>query len=229
MTLFAALTTCTVLGLQHGVDWDHVAAISDVTSVQTSSRQATLCGLHYALGHAATVGVLGVAVITLRRSVPGSVSEWMQRIVGVTLILLGAYVFASLFSGRGPVSRGRAILEIFRRLHRGPGTGRATVSGSYGPKSSLSLGVLHGIGAETPTQLSMLVITTSLGGLWNGILGLTVFAVAMFVSNIALTAAATSVFSISKLKPALFRWLGAITAGYSLWIGIALVAGSAPA
>jgi len=220
MTLTGALMSCTVLGLQHGVDWDHVAAISDVTSVQRTTREATLCGLHYAIGHAATVGLLGIAVIALRQSLPETLSVWMQRFVGVTLILLGAYVFHALFSGRQPLSRGQAILEIFGRLHRGD------PKRDCGRKSSLSLGILHGLGAETPTQLSMLVIAASLGGLQNGILGLTVFATGMFVSNMVLTTAATSVFAISKLRPALFRWLGAFTAGYSLWIGIVLLTSS---
>ena len=72
----------------------------------------------------------------------------------------------------------------------------------------------------------MLVIATNLGGLQNGALGLTVFATAMFVSNMALTTAATSVFTISKLWPTIFRWLGTLTAGYSLWIGIVLMTSS---
>ena len=224
MTLATALTSCMVLGLQHGVDWDHVAAISDVTSVQPSAGAATRCGMLYALGHAATVGLLGFAVIGLRQAVPESFAMWMQRVVGVTLILLGLYVFSALFVGTGPVSRGQAIFAIVHRLHRHVPT-QSGGDQRYGPKSSLSLGVIHGIGAETPTQISMLLIAANLGGLVSGVLGLLVFMAAMFVSNLALTTVATSVFSISKLKPALFRWVGAVTAGYSLWIGSVLIWG----
>jgi threonine/homoserine/homoserine lactone efflux protein len=74
----------------------------------------------------------------------------------------------------------------------------------------------------------MLVIATSMGGLQNGALALTVFAAAMFVSNMALTTAATSIFAVSKLRPLMFRWLGAVTAAYSLWIGIVLMTTSTP-
>jgi len=213
MTLEAALLSCTVLGLQHGIDWDHVAAISDVASVQTTSLEATRCGLLYAVAHVATVGLLGIAAMFLKHSFPASLSVWMNRVVGATLILLGVYVFTSLFAGRQPLNRGQAILAMFGR---GPDR-------RYGRKSSLSLGVLHGIGAETPTQLSMLVIATNLGGLQNGALSLIVFAAAMFASNMALTTAAAGAFSISKSRPAIFRWLGAVTAIYSLWIGIVMV------
>jgi hypothetical protein len=73
----------------------------------------------------------------------------------------------------------------------------------------------------------MLVIAANMGGLQNGALALGVFATAMFVSNMALTTAATSVFMVSKLRPAVFRWLGMFTAAYSLWIGTVLMTASA--
>jgi high-affinity nickel permease len=223
LTLATALWSCTALGLQHGVDWDHVAAISDVAGVQATPREATRCGFLYAAGHAATVGVLGVAAIALRHSVPGGVSMWMQRVVGFTLVVLGFYVFAALFSGRQLLSRGQAVLSIFDRLHGGHREEPIGGGRRYGRRSALSLGVLHGAGAETPTQLSMLAIAMNLGGMQSGIIGLMVFTTAMFASNMALTAAAAGMFTLSRPKPAVFRWVGAITAAYSLWIGIVLI------
>src|ERR1039458_7867266 len=184
---------------------------------------ATRCGLLYAVGHAATVGLLGVGVITLKHSVPPQASLWMERVIGMTLVLLGAYLFGSLFTSAAPMGRGRALLAIASRIRRRPVI--EDTAGGYGPKSSLSLGVLHGIGAETPTQLSVLLITSNLGGLQNGILGLSVFAVGMFASNMVLTTAATSVFAVSKARPVMFRALGALTASYSIWIGTRLMIG----
>jgi high-affinity nickel permease len=215
MTLGAALLSCTALGLQHGIDWDHVAAISDVTSVQRTPREAIRCGFFYAAGHAATVGLLGIAVIMLRQSLPDVLSVWMQRFIGLTLVLLGAYVLSVLFSRGQMVGRGQAIAAI---LH-----GRAEAGAAYSRKSSLSLGVLHGIGAETPTQLSMLMIAANVSRVQSGLLVLGVFAAAMFASNMVLTTTATGIFAISKPRPALFRLLGAGAAGYSMWIGIVLM------
>jgi high-affinity nickel-transport protein len=222
MTLTSALVSCTFLGLQHGIDVDHVAAIADVTSIQRTPLDATRCGLLYAVGHAATVGLLGVAVITLKRSVPPQASLWMERVIGMTLVLLGAYVLSSLLTGGSPMSRGRALLSLFHRICRRP---VADGGAGYGPKSSLSLGVLHGIGAETPTQLSVLLITSNLGSIQNGILGLSMFAAGMFVSNMVLTTATTGIFSIAKARPAIFRALTAVTATYSLWLGTKMMIG----
>ena len=44
MTLFAALASCSLLGLQHGIDWDHVAAISDVTSGRQAPAMPPVAG-----------------------------------------------------------------------------------------------------------------------------------------------------------------------------------------
>jgi high-affinity nickel-transport protein len=215
MTLGAALLSSTALGLQHGIDWDHVAAISDVTSVQRTPRDAIRCGLVYAAGHSATVGLLGIAVITLRQSLPDALSVWMQRFIGLTLVLMGAYVVGVLFSG-GPIMSGvQAVAALLQ--------GRSNTGAGYGRRCSLSLGVLHGIGAETPTQLSMLMIAANAGRVQSGLLVLGAFSAAMFASNLVLTTAAAGVFTISKPKPVLFRLLALFAAGYSIWIGIAMI------
>ena len=45
------LISCAVLGFRHGFDYDHIAAISDITSVQEKPSTAMRLGLLYALGH----------------------------------------------------------------------------------------------------------------------------------------------------------------------------------
>src|SRR4249920_1127887 len=65
-----ALLSCALLGLRHGFDYDHLAAITDITSVQRSWREGMRLGLLYALGHALTVAVLGAAVILLHLGLP---------------------------------------------------------------------------------------------------------------------------------------------------------------
>jgi high-affinity nickel permease len=218
MTWPSALIACTALGLQHGIDVDHVAAISDVTSMQRTPSESIRSGLCYAAGHAATVGLLGIALILLKTSVPDVLSTWMERVIGFTLVALGAYILSAIFRGQQRWQAMLALFHIFRRRRA-----EESVAVSYGAKSSLSLGILHGVGAETPTQLSALLIAANLGGLAGGIAALSFFAVGMFASNMLLTTAATAAFVASRIKPEVFRWLGAFTAGYSLWIGIRMM------
>ena len=218
MTWPSALLACTALGLQHGVDVDHVAAFSDVTGMQPTAGESIRSGLYYATGHAATVGSLGIALILLKTSVPDAVSTWMEKVIGFTLVALGVYILNAIFRGQ---QRSQAMLALFQMFrHRGAAESGAE---SYGPKSSLSLGILHGVGAETPTQLSALLIAANLGGLAGGIAALSFFAVGMFASNMLLTTAATAAFLASRIKPDVFRWLSAFAAGYSLWIGVRMM------
>ena len=230
MTLPFALLACGLLGLRHGIDWDHVAAISDITSVQTRPRDAARCGLLYAAGHAATVAALGIAAILFQRSLPPDISGWMGRIVGLTLVILGIYVSVVVVRGSNPVSRGQALLNIFdwvrrrgRREDSMAPADRLNQRCGYGSKSALGIGFIHGIGAETPTQLAVFLLAANLGGVQKGMLGLAAFTAAMLASNVLLTAGAMGLFNVSISNPVCVRWLGAITAAYSLWIGIAFL------
>src|SRR5512143_676347 len=63
-----ALVAAFLLGLRHGADYDHIAAITDLGSSERRPAGAMRLGLLYALGHAVTVFVLGMAVIRHRAS-----------------------------------------------------------------------------------------------------------------------------------------------------------------
>ena len=94
-SLELALLSCALLGLRHGFDYDHLAAISDITSVQRTWREGMRLGLLYALGHAFTVAILGAAVIFLHIGLPEHMDAIGERLVGATLIALGIYVLVS--------------------------------------------------------------------------------------------------------------------------------------
>src|SRR5579862_4741394 len=87
--LDAALGSCLLLGLKHGFDYDHLAAISDITAVQRNWRSGLRLGMTYALGHACMVGALGVMVLQLHMGLPQGLDHWTERAIGFTLILLG--------------------------------------------------------------------------------------------------------------------------------------------
>src|SRR5919206_2233750 len=81
-----------LFGFRHGIDWDHIAAITDITSSQEERRESIVFGTLYALGHALVVFLIGSAAIVLGENLPEGVDPVMQRIVGVTLVILGVYV-----------------------------------------------------------------------------------------------------------------------------------------
>jgi high-affinity nickel permease len=90
------MLTAAGLGFRHGIDWDHIAALTDLTGSQASRRRSMFLATLYALGHALVVFVLGVLAITAIAQVPPWLDDAMSRIVGITLIALGTYMIVAL-------------------------------------------------------------------------------------------------------------------------------------
>lgn len=239
-TLDLALLSAAVLGFRHGFDYDHIAAISDITSVEPSRGPAMKMGLVYVVGHASTVAVLGAAVILFQRSLPARMDNWAERAVGFTLVLLGLYVLGSLLRQKSayvPKSRASILIGAFRwltwqaRKLLNPGTNRQPYDPSerYGRKSVFAVGIIHGLGAETPSQLLLFLLAANLGGPARGFLGLSVFLVGLLAMNTLMTASAVGLFGISAAKPRVMRVVVALTATYSLIVGTIFLFGASGA
>lgn len=212
-SLRLALLSAAVLGFRHGLDYDHIAAITDISSVQARARDAMRYGLLYVSGHATTVAVLGTAAIAFRLSLPAASDRWAERLVGITLLTLGLYVLGTFFRpsshrhGR-PQTRITLLLNgllwICWRLSLIFGGTRVEApqvfKDGYGTSSTFLVGVIHGLGAETPTQLLLFLLAANLGGTWSGLLGLFMFIVGLVVMNTLMCGLAAGLFSLDKLR-----------------------------
>ena len=113
------LLTAFGFGFRHGIDWDHIAALTDITSSQEEPRRSMWFATLYALGHALVVFLLGFTAIVLAQRLPEGVDAVMERLVGATLLILGCYVFYALARhGRDFRMRSRWML-IFSGVRRG--------------------------------------------------------------------------------------------------------------
>jgi high-affinity nickel permease len=234
-SLQLALLSAAILGFRHGFDYDHIAAISDITSVQTNRWLGMRLGLLYALGHAATVAILGTVVIVFQLSLPEGFDRIAERLVGLTLLILGIYVLGSLFKGRrGPRSRFHLMAGAVRWIqwkmknywhdHELPRP--KDKSWNYTSKSVLMIGVVHGLGAETPSQLMIFLLAANLGGIGKGFIGLTMFIAGLLVMNTVMTASAVGLFGFSSRLPRFQFVVTTLTAVYSLAVGAFFLFGS---
>jgi high-affinity nickel permease len=232
-----ALFSCAVLGLRHGFDYDHLAAISDITAVQRDWRQGMRLGVTYALGHALTVVVLGALVVMLHIPLPAKLDDWTERLIGATLIILGIGVVANLIRhshSHGAMRSRWAILisgcqHVWWRVARifNPRKPRPEpFSWNYGGKSVFAIGVLHGLGAETPSQLMLFLLAASLGGTARGFMGLIAFAAGLVVMNTLMTASLGGIFYAGLHRPAFYRWVAVAGAVYSFAVGVIFLLGS---
>lgn len=239
-----ALLSTAVLGFRHGLDYDHIAAITDISSVQAKASDAMRYGLLYVSGHALMIALLGTAVITFHIPLPAGSDRWAERLVGFTLLLLGIYVLGTFFrspSGHHDHSHLKprtritllinGVLWIYWRLSRVFGGTRVEApqvfKDGYGTTSAFLVGVVHGLGAETPTQLGLFFLTANLGGTTAGLLGLLMFIVGLLLMNTLMCASAAGIFSASLAKPQALRGLTLLTSVYSIVVGSIFLIGAA--
>ncbi len=233
------LLPAAMLGFRHGLDYDHIAAITDISSVQAKARDAMRYGLLYVTGHATTVALLGALAIAFRVTLPAASDRWAERLVGITLLLLGFYVLGTLFRpsthSHGPRTRItlliNGLLWVYWRLSRLFGGTRVEApqvfKDGYGTTSTFLVGVVHGLGAETPTQILLFLMTANLGGTTAGLIALLMFIVGLLVMNTLMCASAAGIFSVSFAKPNAMRALTVLTSAYSIVVGTIFLVGSA--
>ncbi|HKW77917.1 MAG TPA: hypothetical protein VJQ09_02390 [Candidatus Limnocylindria bacterium] len=273
------------LGFRHGFDWDHIAAITDITSTTTAGHTevdvpagapvtphghdpAELRGhahmhadgaprLHafaesrfaheqrhavglaslYALGHAAVVTVLGVLALLLGAVLPVWVDPILERVVGVTLVLLGAWVIYSVVQyarGKGEFrlrSRWMLVFDLTRdawgrlqaRIHGHEHVASAH-STQYGPRTAFGVGMIHGVGAETGSQALLLAGVAGVTGV-TGVVILLAFVAGLLVSNTLVAVVSASGFIGAQRMQTVYVIVGAFAGSASLLIGTIFIVG----
>ena len=117
-SVLLGLLSTLLFGLRHGIDYDHIAAITDLSASAAGRRESMKLGLLYTAGHGMVVLTLGVAAVGLGASLPPSVDVVMERLVGATLVGLGAYVLWTLV--RTPRESFRMTARYCPASHRWP-------------------------------------------------------------------------------------------------------------
>ena len=241
LALNLALVSAALLGFRHGFDYDHLAALSDIAAVQKNSRQAMKMGLMYALGHAAMVTVLGLGVIFFQLSLPPSIDRWMEQFVGLTLLILGAYVlWSALFQPQSvthshtPRTRMALVVNallwcawrVRQTFSATPVERRQLFAAGIGKAPAFLVGIIHGLGAETPSQLMLFLLAANLGGVAKGVFGLTTFIVGMLIMNTIMCAAAAGVIKVAGHGRLAYQVVACSSAAYSIIVGTIFLAGT---
>jgi cytochrome c biogenesis protein CcdA len=90
--MFAILGLGFLLGMQHALEADHVAAVSSIAARRTDIGDIVKHGLTWGLGHTLTLFVFAGAAILLGHAIPQNWSRPLETAVGIMLVGLGAHV-----------------------------------------------------------------------------------------------------------------------------------------
>ncbi len=223
------------LGLRHGIDWDHIAAITDITSTQDNPKDGLVLGTIYAIGHGTIVFIFGLLAVMVDVVLPDWVDEFMEPFIGITLLGLGVYVIYSMAKHKEEFrmkSRAMLLLEAVKRgydlllekvFHKK--RIRQNEKKTYTVTSAYIIGVIHGIGAETPTQVLLFLSAAGVAGHFEGALLVLTFIVGMLISNSFITVTSTYGFLKVRKNPMAFLVVGALTAFFSIAVGLFFLLG----
>ena len=269
---FALLVSAFGFGIRHGFDWDHIAAISGIATGEKNPRRAFSLATAYAVGHAAVVVLLGVAIILADFKIPDSVDTTMMYFIGGSLIGLGLWILVNVviqgddfqlrsrwmiirdgaFRGLQRVrrsSKGRSIVvehehahlhqentEIHDHKHENtrlldePQEGdphfhrhrhEIHVESSIFDKSSArGVGILHGIGVETPTQIVIFVAASQASGKVGGLLILLAWVLGLLIANSSIALISVNSSNWLRQHANVYRYIAIGIGLLSLVIGI---------
>src|SRR2546429_3623270 len=282
----ALLLGMAALGFRHGFDWDHIAAITDITSTTTAGhseadvpagapmpahghepsemrghqhdhataspgavhtlaesrfaheeRHAIGLATLYALGHASVVVVLGIAALVLNAVLPEWVDPILQKVVGVTLVLLGLWVLFSVYQylrGKGDFRMRSRWMLVFDFVRYGWGALQARIHGhehsqsahatQYGPRTAFGVGMIHGVGAETGSQALLLAGAAGDTGA-TGSAALMAFVAGLLLSNTLVAVVSASGFIGAQRLRTVYVVVGFVAGLASLAIGLLFVFG----
>ncbi len=98
--MFGILGFGFLLGMQHALEADHIAAVSSIAARRTNVSDIVKHGLTWGLGHTITLFVFAGAAILLGHAIPEHLSRPLETAVGVMLVGLGAHVLWRLWRDR---------------------------------------------------------------------------------------------------------------------------------
>jgi hypothetical protein len=98
--MFAILGLGFLLGMQHALEADHIAAVSSIAARRTEVGDIVKHGLTWGLGHTLTLFAFAGAAILLGHAIPERLAQPMETAVGIMLVGLGAHVLWRLWRDR---------------------------------------------------------------------------------------------------------------------------------
>src|SRR5512142_78153 len=98
--MFGILGLGFLLGMQHALEADHIAAVSSIASRRTDVGDIVKHGLTWGLGHTLTLFVFAGAAILLGHAIPERLAAPLETAVGIMLVGLGAHLLWRLWHDR---------------------------------------------------------------------------------------------------------------------------------
>jgi cytochrome c biogenesis protein CcdA len=221
--MFGILGLGFLLGMQHALEADHIAAVSSIAARRSDVGDIVRHGLTWGLGHTLTLFAFAGAAILLGHAIPEALSRPLETAVGVMLVGLGLHVLWRLWRDRVHFHRhdhGDGTVHIHAHSHAGETVSHARAAHAHAhPQGfrwrTLLVGLMHGMaGSAALLLLAVSKAPSAAAGL--GYVAL--FGVGSMIGMGALSAVIAVPLAISA------RWLSRANSGLQGAVGVVTTA-----
>lgn len=224
--MFSILILGLLLGLQHAVEADHIAAVASITSRGSSLRDAARQGSAWGLGHSLTLLLVGGGVLLIDGVIGEQMSLLLESVVGLMLILLGADVLLRLWRKRVHFHVHSHATETHFHAHsHAAGSQHAADPHQHShtrrlPLRSLLVGMVHGLAGSAALIVFAL---GSVQSIWEGLAYIAIFGFGSVIGMTTLAAVISlplrwSARSLTWAHNGLTSALGVFTLGLGVLI-----------
>jgi ABC-type nickel/cobalt efflux system permease component RcnA len=148
-----------LLGVRHATDPDHLVAVSTLmaTEDERRARRATVLGLSWGLGHAATLILCGLPIVLFNGYLPDWAQQAAEALIGLVIVLLGVRLLAKWRRGRFHAHPHAHGAVVHRHLHAHASESHAHEHVSLrSPTQAFGIGCLHGVGGSAAVGVLLL-------------------------------------------------------------------------
>ncbi len=161
--MFGILGLGFLLGMQHALEADHIAAVSSLAARRANVADIVQHGLTWGLGHTLTLFVFAGVAILLGHAIPEHIARPLETAVGIMLVGLGAHVLWRLWRDRVHFHQhthgdGTTHLHVHSHANETVGHERSPHMHEHGFRwRSLLVGLMHGMAGSA----ALLVLAVS--------------------------------------------------------------------
>jgi len=168
-----------LIGMQHALEADHIAAVSSIATRETTVRGIVAHGAVWGLGHTIALMLCAGVVLVLGVEFSARLSVWLEFAVGGMLVLLGGNVLYRLHRDRVHfhIHHHDNMRHFHAHSHAGEVADHKRSSHDHKhpqklPLRSLYIGIMHGMAGSA----ALLVLTaTTIPSMGNGLLFVAIF------------------------------------------------------
>ena len=154
-----------VIGMQHAVEADHVAAVASIAAKETTVRRIVAHGSTWGLGHMVTLMAFAGGAVLFGTALNADLALWLEAAVGVMLVALGGHLLVRLCQDRVHFHLHRhadSTVHFHAHLHRGEDEDHTVSAHDHNhpkglPVRTFIVGVVHGMAGSA----AILVLTAT--------------------------------------------------------------------